>query len=280
VTDRQEEQAALYALHTLDEHEKRILQTEMKVDARLREAITEFEETAAEMARLLPEEAPPPELRDRLLAEIRRTRRSNVITGLVFGLVRSPWVAWAAAAGLAFGAFRLWEDKQQVAAKIPVLVASEEKAKAETLIAEQAKKELEQKLASVTSDSAALTAEVSRLKQANAVSSMEVATLRSSLKRYEEGVAVVVWDANAQQGQLKMEKMPPVQPNKDYQLWIIDKGKSKPIDGGVVKVNDRGRASITFKPVVPITDASKFALSVEKEGGVPEGEGPIIMVGP
>src|SRR5687767_14201489 len=66
VTDRQEEQAALYALHTLDEHEKRILQTEMKVDARLREAITEFEETAAEMARLLPEEAPPPELRDRL----------------------------------------------------------------------------------------------------------------------------------------------------------------------------------------------------------------------
>lgn len=280
MTDRQEEQAAMYSLHVLDEHDKRILRSEMKVDARLREAVAEFEETAAEIALLLPEDAPPPELRARLLAEIRRSKRSNIVTGVVFGFIRSPWVAWAAAAGLAFGAFRLWEEKQQIAAQIPALQASEVRAKAETQLAEQARMELQQKLTAATSDTTALTAEVARLKQANAVSSMEIATLRSGIKRYEEGVAVVVWDSNAQQGQLKMDKMPPVQPNKDYQLWVIDKGKTKPVDAGVVKVNDRGRATITFKPAQPITDASRFAVSVEKEGGVPEGEGSIIMISP
>ncbi|HSJ01616.1 MAG: anti-sigma factor, partial [Verrucomicrobium sp.] len=258
----------------------RILQSEKKVDARLREAIAEFEDAAAGMALLLPEEAPPPDLKARLMAEVRTRRRSNVVSGVFFKLLRSPLVAWAAAAVLAVGAFKLWEDKQKVVAQIPALAASEEQAKAETTLAQQAQKELEQKLAAATTNSATLTAEVTRLKQANAVSSMEVATLRSSLKRYEEGVAVVVWDGNAQQGQLKLEKMPPVQPNKDYQLWVIDKGKAKPVDAGVVKVNDRGHASFTFKPVEPIRDVSKFALSVEKEGGVVAGEGPIIMVGP
>lgn len=280
MTDRQEEQAALYALHTLDEHEKRILQSEMKVDARLREAVAEFEEASAELAHLLPVEAPPPELKDRLMAEIRRNRRSNVILGTVFGLVRSPWVAWAAAACLAIGVFQLQQGKKNVAAQIPALAASEEAARQELLAAQEAQKALEARLQAETEKTSSLSDEVVRLKESNAVSKMEVATLRSSLKRYEEGVAVVVWDSNAQQGQLKLEKMPPVLPNKDYQLWVIDKGRSTPVDGGIVKVNDRGRATVTFKPALPITDVSKFAISVEKEGGVPVGEGPIIMVGP
>lgn len=280
MTDRHEEQAALYALHSLDEHDKRILQSEMKVDGRLREAISEFETSIAEVALLLPEEAPPGQLKDRLMAEVRRRRRSNVMSNVVVGMFRSPVVAWAAAAALACGAVFLWEGKKDVAAKIPALAASEASVRDELDRARNEKIALEKQLADATAQSANLTAEVARLKDANAVTSMEVATLRSSLKRYEEGVAVVVWDSQAQQGQLKMEKMPPVQPNKDYQLWVVDKGKAVPVDAGVVKVNSRGSATVTFKPVVPITDVSKFAISVEEAGGVPVGQGPIIMASP
>jgi anti-sigma-K factor RskA len=199
---------------------------------------------------------------------------------VVIGMFRSPVVAWAAAAVLACGAFFLWEGKKDVAAKIPALAASEASVREELDRARDMKAALEKQLADATAQSATLTAEVARLKDANAVTSMEVATLRSSLKRYEEGVAVVVWDSQAQQGQLKMEKMPPVQPNKDYQLWVVDKGKSVPVDAGVVKVNPRGSATVTFKPAVPITDVTKFAISVEEAGGVPIGQGPIIMASP
>jgi anti-sigma-K factor RskA len=37
---------------------------------------------------------------------------------------------------------------------------------------------------------------------------------------------------------------------------------------------------VEFKPVTDVTEASRFALSVEKQGGVPKGEGPIVLIGP
>jgi anti-sigma-K factor RskA len=53
-----------------------------------------------------------------------------------------------------------------------------------------------------------------------------------------------------------------------------------PVDAGIVRVDSTGFAKVDFKPVTEVTDASKFALSVEKEGGVPKGEGPIVLIGP
>ena len=75
--------------------------------------------------------------------------------------------------------------------------------------------------------------------------------------------------------------MPPVQANKDYQLWVLDKDKSKgPVSAGVIRLDDKGYATLTFKPVEPVTP-SKFAISVEKQGGVPQksADGPVIFVG-
>ena len=71
-----------------------------------------------------------------------------------------------------------------------------------------------------------------------------------------------------------------MQANKDYQLWVLDKSKPAPVSAGVIKLDDRGYATVKFKPVEPVTP-SKFALSVEKEGGVPKksDDGPIIFVG-
>ena len=113
-----------------------------------------------------------------------------------------------------------------------------------------------------------VTGEVDRLQKVNALARMEVAQLKTTLKRFDEGVAVVVWDSEKQEGKLRLDKMPPITPAKDYQLWVIDKKKPAPVNAGVVRVDPRGSVVFTFKPVEPVTDVAKFALSIEKQGGI------------
>ncbi len=124
--------------------------------------------------------------------------------------------------------------------------------------------------------------EIAALTSANDTAKVQIATLQSSLAEYKEGVAVVVWNTDRKQGILKLEKMPPVRTGKDYNLWVIDSSQSTPINAGVVRVNARGFAKVDFKPAMDIQRADKFALSVEKQGGAPAGEGPsgpVILAG-
>ncbi|MFM2168645.1 MAG: hypothetical protein RIS79_3016, partial [Verrucomicrobiota bacterium] len=127
---------------------------------------------------------------------------------------------------------------------------------------------------------AALNSEIASLQKRDALAQVRIATLQSSVDAYKQGVAVVVWDSEKHQGVLKLEKMPPVEAGKDYQLWVVDPQQPVPVDAGIVRVDNAGFAKVDFKPVTDVTDASKFALSVEKEGGVPKGEGPIVLIGP
>lgn len=124
--------------------------------------------------------------------------------------------------------------------------------------------------------------ELAALTSANDTAKVQIASLQSSLKEYKEGVAVVVWNSEKKEGILKLEKMPPIKTGKDYNLWVIDSSQPTPINAGVVRVNDKGFAKVDFKPAMDIQRADKFALSVEKQGGAPAGEGPsgpVVLVG-
>jgi anti-sigma-K factor RskA len=281
MTSHQEEQSALHALHLLTAEEARILESEMKVDARLRQTFEGDEEAVSELGLLLPPDEAPPECRAELLARVRQLKSGNSIPfAAPFKLLISPWVAWAAAAGIAVAAMGLWDAKKRLTAQVDALVQSESTSKQEVADAHAKRAELEKKLANETQGKTAVAEELDQLKKVNALSRMEVAALKSSLKKYEDGVAVIVWDSEKQEGKIRIDKMPPVQANKDYQLWVLDKSKPAPVSAGVIKLDDRGYATVKFKPVEPVTP-SKFALSVEKEGGVPKksDDGPIIFVG-
>ncbi len=288
MTDHQEEQAALHALDMLDPHESRILGSEMRADARLRQSVSELEESAAKIAFLLPEQSPPPECRGILLAALKHRRRANIVAiSSPLRILRNPWLAWAAAAGLAVAAVSLWDSNKSLNSKIASLAASEAAANMEAMKARSTSDSAGTRLAEVDSAlkkvKGELSAEIARLKAEGHVSRMEAVALRSVIKRYDEGVAVVVWDSEKQEGKLKLDKMLPVPANKDYQLWVIDKKKSgAPVSAGVIKVDPHGFATVTFKPVEPISEMSKFALSLEKLGGVPQktSEGPIVFIGP
>jgi anti-sigma-K factor RskA len=283
MTDHQEEMLALHALRTLTPEEVRLLESESRYDPRMREALEEFEETAAEIAWLLPEEAPPAEMRAQLLTEVKARARANVVPlAITFRLLRSPIIAWAAAAAIAVAAVSLWTRNHSLAQRASALAQKDAETQGQIAMARDARQNLEKQLADANTRLSDVSAELKRVNEQFAVKKMELAMLRVSANaniRYAAGSAAVVWNQEKQEGILKLEDMPAVQPNKDYQLWVICKQCKHPVNAGVVKVSADGTTTVTFKPVKHIAEPLKFAISVEAQGGVPEksSEGPIIF---
>ncbi|CAN5785238.1 hypothetical protein BH11VER1_BH11VER1_39810 [soil metagenome] len=284
MTDCHEELAALYALRMLNPEEAQAFEAEMQRDGALRELVASLEMTGAEMALLMPHVEAPPDLRAQIMSEVKSSKRVGVSIPQrdTFRLIASPWLAWTAAIALAVGSFSLWNEKERLQEKVAALMQSETVAQQRDITSLIRNENLEKQMQSEQQKMAGLADEITRLNQTNALARMEVATLRSSISSYENGVAVIVWDNEKQEGKLKLEKMPPVQANKDYQLWVVDKqNPTQPVSAGVVKLSPDGTATMSFKPVQPISSATAFALSVETEGGIPRKteEGPIVLIG-
>jgi anti-sigma-K factor RskA len=91
--------------------------------------------------------------------------------------------------------------------------------------------------------------------------------------------ATVAWQPGRQSGVIRITNLPAPQPGKDYQLWAVDAEHKDPISAGVVRVDKNGVAQIRFKPVEKAEHVKAFAISLEREGGVPKKEGPILLVG-
>ncbi len=278
MTDRQQEQIALHALGALTPEEARLLEGEWRYDARLREEHAELQDTAAEIARLLPEEAPPEELRAQLLKKLKAHRRAGVTPFTApLRLLKSPWVAWAAAAAIAVAAAGLWTSNRQLEKRVTTLVQSEAAAHGNTKEMQDRESALKNQVAQADSKISAMLQEIEALKKGFEVKRVEVAMLRASVKKYEEGEVMVVWDQDKQEGLIKLSHMPPAQTAKDYQLWVFCSNQATPVNAGVVQVNDKGEAVIPFKPTKHIGRATRFALSLEKQGGVQEVEGQVIL---
>jgi anti-sigma-K factor RskA len=92
-------------------------------------------------------------------------------------------------------------------------------------------------------------------------------------------LAVAVWDPTREQGVLAVSKLPALASEKDYQLWVIDKQYPSPVSAGVFVVDPvTGEAHIVFRADKPVKSIAKFAVSLERKGGSPSPEGPIVLV--
>lgn len=125
---------------------------------------------------------------------------------------------------------------------------------------------------------AKLLAERDQIAASATLANMQVATLQATIDDYKQGVAVVVWNAQKKEGILKLERMPAIPANKDFQLWVVDPAYKTPVDSGIIKVDDKGFARVEFKPQLDVKSADKFAISVEKRGGSTVAEGPIVLL--
>jgi anti-sigma-K factor RskA len=104
-------------------------------------------------------------------------------------------------------------------------------------------------------------------------------TLAPSAPAPADAKATVAWQPGRQSGVIRISNLPAPQPGKDYQLWAVDAEHKDPISAGVVRVDNNGVAQVRFKPVEKAEHVKAFAISLEREGGVPKKEGPILLVG-
>ncbi len=300
--EQREELAALNALRALDDDERSAFEIDVARDSELEALFIELEQTAATLAHAVPAATPPAHLKAAIMERVRASAAAKKLPPAPASRGRSGgFLSWGIAAALAFGCFALWNERTQLTRQVASMAEVESEARQQLITVRDERDAMETKNAEVMAqvarlaaemeslkkhDAAAqvqlaqLTGELNSLRQRDASAQMQIATLQSTVAAYKQGVAVVVWDSEKQTGVLKLEKMPPVEAGKDYQLWVVDPKNPVPVNAGVVKVDAQGFAKVDFRPVDAISEAAKFALSVEKEGGVPKSQGPIILIGP
>jgi anti-sigma-K factor RskA len=282
MTEQVQEQAALHALGILEPGEARLFEQKLTGDASLRALKNEYEATAAELGALVKPLMPPADLKDRLMSVIEERsqfRRASAVptTALLNGV---KWMMRGVAAALALSAVGLWTDRQNMESRATALQAEAQQTTEKLAAESQRALGLESALKNAEAQISQLKNEVVMLQEKDAFARMQIATLQSNVSQYKQGVAVVVWDSEKHTGILKLEKMPPLDTKKDYQLWVVDPKNPVPVDAGVIQMDSKGFAKIDFKPVDAVSEAAKFAISVERKGGVPKAEGPIVFIGP
>ena len=80
----------------------------------------------------------------------------------------------------------------------------------------------------------------------------------------------VVWHAGLQRGVMRFDSLPANDPREaQYQLWVFDAERDEryPVDGGVFDVGE-GEWLVVFRPAVPVSEATLFAVTLERPGGV------------
>ncbi len=128
-------------------------------------------------------------------------------------------------------------------------------------------------------DRAQLRRELEQARNADPFASAKFVALAPANGAPAEAKAVVAWEANRQSGVIRVSGMPTAGAGKDYQLWAIDADHKDPVSAGLVHVDQSGVAQVRFKPVDVTNRVKAFAITLEREGGVPKAEGPILLVG-
>lgn len=91
-------------------------------------------------------------------------------------------------------------------------------------------------------------------------------------ERARQASGDVVWSNSRQQGFMRFQGLPAIDPSQnEYQLWIFDGSQDEryPIDGGVFDVNEEtGEVIVRINAKLKVSQPKLFAITVEKPGGV------------
>jgi anti-sigma-K factor RskA len=288
ISETQEERASLFVLGLLPAAEAAQFLQEVESDRELQQLVASLNNATLALARDCPRIEPPPEVKARLLRSLAAQEKAQITPMPSVASARSGWFSrLALAAALIVGAFYGYEkyrhgqestqwretqvainsQKQQTERKLAALENTVRQQQAQW---EQEKKESLAKIASLTTEAASLRKTIEQLEKANQLDQARIAVLGSLIKERPQAVAVSVWNQQQQDGLLVVENLPKLAAGKDYQLWVIDPTIKAPVSAGVFKVDAEGKMRLKFKPEQPINDPGKFAVTVEKEGGVPQ----------
>lgn len=118
-----------------------------------------------------------------------------------------------------------------------------------------------------------------QLREPGDLTKLQIVSLNSPPGSAPRTLAVAVWNHIAQEGILWIEKLPAAAPGQDYQLWVFAPPSPLPVDGGVFTVDAcTGEVRYQFKAGQPVKNVTRFAVSLGRKGGVPQPEGPMVLI--
>ena len=279
--ERFEELCAGYVLHALEQEEREEFEQMLaEASPEQRTLFQQMWSTANQLAFTVEKGEPSPELKDRLMAEVREQTRDESedendanITSIEESDESDKsendsdkggfnWPAFAAAASFAllvvclsliFYSFNLSSEINQ---KEEVI------AQKETQITEL-KSELQQK------------EEMLAILEARDVDLVSM----SGMEVNPDGYGKIIWDPEKQQALLQVSNLPTVPKDKDYQLWLIK--NNKPVSAGVFAVNNQGDKFFKIEQMADADEesANAFAITMEPKGGMPQPTGDMYLMG-
>lgn len=248
IPDELQDQAALYALGALNAGETAAFETALAGNAELRALVREMCEASADLARTVPSRQPPDQLRQRVLREIALENQTAV----------------ASVATLPVGPTRpLARSTSSSTAWLPWAIAALFLIFCGVLVFDRAR----------------LQREIAAARQSDSLGELTFVTLTSPEPGHEDAKVAIAWHPEKQTGVITIANMPPADAGRDYQLWAVDANHPDPINAGIIHVDPNGVTRVQFKPDQTAKQIKAFAISLEREGGVPKREGPIVMIG-
>ncbi len=219
---------------------------------RCEDLLVELRQSAGALSATAAPRRPSRELRERILASVDPSR--SVFPARV-GAPVAPWLLAAAAALLLLVVLlddaRVRREREEVQGRVAAL-----ESRVETAEKDAARRDL----------------------RARVLESEDVRILFLGGKDPQpQARARVFWSEKAKRGVLVAANLASLPPDRQYQLWVFDKGK--PVDAGVFDVDPAGRALFESKDLPAIAAAENFAVTVEPRGGVPQPTGPIVLIG-
>jgi hypothetical protein len=285
---------ALEAVGALDEEERARLEEHLPSCGECREELRELTDAAASLLYTLTPVQPSPGLRADILARVRAVDPSEVfvdpsevaapkqavdpsearadsrdLRALLRGVSLRQLFAWRPALGFgaaaAFAAvvllgltsLSLWNRTRSLNAEVATL--SDRLREAQGEITSQ-----RQQLAGAR--------DVEDLLNSPAVNVAEL----SGKKPAPDAHATLAYDRSTGRAVVMATGLPPCPAGHAYQLWLI--ADNKPLPGGTFKADAQGRARMSDK-LPPNHTAPTFAVTLEREGGVPAPQGDIFLAG-
>ena len=254
IAESAQEKASLYVLGLLDAGEAAAFERELDADAELRALAKDLREAVAELARA-GDAGAPSGVKARVLAQDTAPRPGpdKVVPG-----PWKTWVPWTLAAAFALCCGTL----------------------------EWSREMWRQKYNALDHTVADTQADLQRLKMAtpmpeDALRQVTFCPLEPTPQASPPPRAAVLWDASRREGKLRWQQLPPPGAGHDYQLWVVEAGRKETVNAGVVTISAGQTGEVTFKPVPeggkePVV---AFALSLERVGGSPTNQGPVLFLG-
>ncbi|MCF3651221.1 anti-sigma factor domain-containing protein [Synoicihabitans lomoniglobus] len=285
MTDRDQELIADYVLGELLPGDNAAFEARMQQDAKLARAVSEMEEIIAlGVLSDTPAVSPSRKLRSRVLASIEPRPTATEATSRAeqpdeapdeSAPIPFPAVAawgWGVAAALAVGATVLTFNLKERGDTIVNL-------ETELASARDSLESVSEDLARSFLDRDALSSRVAELESRQRLDTLRIAAMTSQLEE-AASYGFAVFDPETDDGVIEVINMPTIDGDtQDFQLWVVDPQYPNPVDGGIIQVDESGRTRVRFHAKQPVSEVAAFAISLERKGGVPVAEGPMVLVG-